>query len=577
MVKAKTCKLVCFFILFGISLISFSQNIKDLKQQAENYRTQGDFNSEVQVLNKLAYLQWENEKFLDAAESFSRMLEITKSSNNQQAVLTIIYNLGAVYYDAEEYNKAYQTYQEGIDFAKKLGKKYDVVSNYTNAASALQGTSDYKKSNNIINEALPLAKELNDLKLLRTCYRILAENHEAIGNSNKTMEYFDLFNTYDRKIKSMQIEQVKEESAVEVNKAQAEKRAKELELKHTVDTLKEVKELSEIQKIQIDKLNLQKQVDELQKRELENKLEFNRKMNRMMTFGLIIVVLLLAVISYQFLQKRTANIMLAKQNEQINLQNKQITDSIAYAKTIQQAILPINETINQSFESLIIFKPKDIVSGDFYWYSPIEDGKKWIVAVVDCTGHGVPGAFMSMIGNTLLNSIINERGIYKPSEILHLLNEETTYSLKQSKTDNRDGMDVCLCYIEKLPDNKMNLVYAGAKRPLIYYNSNKGVIDEIKADRISIGGIKKGTDGLVFNDIELTLNKGDIIYLSSDGFIDQNAPDRKRYGSTRLKETLDRLVKQPLNEQRDMLERELMHYMNGEPQRDDITFVGLKI
>jgi serine phosphatase RsbU (regulator of sigma subunit) len=569
-------KLSLVFFMISVGMAN-AQNTEELKKQADQYRAAGDINSEIQVLNKLAYQLWEKEKLQDASVHFSRILDINTSLGNTNGQLVTIYNLGAVYHDNGQYEKALDIYERGIAIGKEHNRKKDLLANYINAATSLQELKKQKESNNYIDQALPIAKELNDLKSMRSCYRILAENHELMGNTNKTIEYFDLFNTYDRQIKKQQMDQVKEESAVEVHKAEEARRIKEIELKFTADTLKEVKELSKIQKMEIDLLNQQKQIDELQRRELEVKLEFRKKVFRITMIGLIMLLSLLAIISFQFIQKKKANKLLAKQNDKINLQNKQITDSINYAQTIQRAILPMEETINQHFNSFSLFRPKDIVSGDFYWYSNIEEGKKWIAAVVDCTGHGVPGAFMSMIGNTLLNSIINEQKIYQPSKILEMLNQETILALKQEKTENRDGMDLCLCLIEKKQGGKYKITYSGAKRPLLYFVQNKKGIEVLKADRLSIGGIKKHVEEVQFNNLEIELNEGDIIYLSTDGYIDQNGPDRKRYGSNRLMQDLQKIAESPMKTQKTILEENLVAYMAGEEQRDDITIVGIQL
>lgn len=158
-----------------------------------------------------------------------------------------------------------------------------------------------------------------------------------------------------------------------------------------------------------------------------------------------------------------------------------------------------------------------------------------------------------------------------------MLNDDTIQSLKQERSENRDGMDVCICSLEKIKNNKIKLTYAGAKRSLLYYKNNEGEIKKLKADRLSIGGIKKYVENIIFNDVEILLDTGDIIYLSSDGFIDQNAPDRKRYGSRRLIDLLNRIAQKSMIEQKEFLEKDLNDYMAGENQRDDITFLGLKI
>lgn len=268
-------------------------------------------------------------------------------------------------------------------------------------------------------------------------------------------------------------------------------------------------------------------------------------------------------------------------NEYIEQQNENIKASITYAKTIQNAILPAYNDITRFFNAFVIYKPKDIVSGDFYWYShlPAKDGfsEKFFYAVVDCTGHGVPGAFMSMIGSRLLNEIVNERKIIKPSLILTQMDREVKTILRQEETDNNDGMDVSLCMIEKLTENKTRVLYAGAKRPLFYYEKSVETLRYIKGTRKTIGGTQARRNQEVFEDHELYLQNGDILYLSTDGLIDQSSPQRIRYGTPRLIELLNEISDKPLEEQKLLIEESLITFQGEEAQRDDVTFIGIQI
>ncbi len=274
-----------------------------------------------------------------------------------------------------------------------------------------------------------------------------------------------------------------------------------------------------------------------------------------------------------------------EQSRQIETQNEHIKSSIRYANTIQRAILPNKSLIDKYFDSFIIYKPKDIVSGDFYWHtmvnlkmSEFDEASNFqihFVAVVDCTGHGVPGAFMSMIGNRLFNEIVNERQIYEPGTILDLISANIRLVLRQGETDNNDGMDVCLCKIIKKED-ETHVTFSGCKRPLIYLDSRNDKIISIKGDIHSIGGYKTRTSD-IFSEHNITLVKGDIMYLSTDGYIDQNDVAQKRLGSVRFLGTLQQIASLPLPEQQAVLEKELKNYMDNSDQRDDITVVGLKI
>jgi len=269
------------------------------------------------------------------------------------------------------------------------------------------------------------------------------------------------------------------------------------------------------------------------------------------------------------------------QNDMIEQQNQNITASISYAKTIQNAILPPENELNSSFENIVIFKPKDIVSGDFYWYSklPARDGftEKQYFAVIDCTGHGVPGAFMSMIGSRLLNEIVNEKKILKPSAILDHLNEGIKNTLRQENSDNNDGMDVCLTVIEKLENGNNKMMYAGAKRPLYIYSKQENKLKYIKGTRKSIGGMQAKRNTEVFEDNNVILQKNDVLYLSTDGIIDQSSKERIRFGSLRLIQLLKNIGGLPLSEQKNAILNSLNEYQGVEDQRDDITFMAIKI
>ncbi|WP_338763308.1 SpoIIE family protein phosphatase [Bernardetia sp. ABR2-2B] len=264
----------------------------------------------------------------------------------------------------------------------------------------------------------------------------------------------------------------------------------------------------------------------------------------------------------------------------INEKNQKITDSIRYAQTIQQAILPSEKKIEKPFrlsndDYQIIFRPKDIVSGDFYWTSQTTD--YFFVAAVDCTGHGVPGAFMSMIGNTLLTEIVELQKIYEPSQILDKLNEQFIEALRQDENANSDGMDICLCRIN-FDNEKTEVVFAGAKRPLFYmgYNENEpSKIERLQGTRKSVGGKQRKQNK--FEQHILSLNKKSRIYLSTDGLPDQNNPQGNKFGTIQVTDFIQRTLHFPIEEQITALENELINHQQNAEQRDDITFIGIEV
>jgi predicted ATPase/serine phosphatase RsbU (regulator of sigma subunit)/tRNA A-37 threonylcarbamoyl transferase component Bud32 len=257
---------------------------------------------------------------------------------------------------------------------------------------------------------------------------------------------------------------------------------------------------------------------------------------------------------------------------ELQAQTQRLTDSIRYAQTIQQAILPTDASLKAAFhEFFVIFRPKDIVSGDFYWMTQVENYT--FAAVIDCTGHGVPGAFMSVIGNTLLNEIVNLKRICQPTQILQLLHEGIRTALKQRQTDNTDGMDIGLCRIER-HETWVEVLYAGAKRPL-YYTYNEA-LHKFKGDNRSIGGLLKKKEE-PFNSQQVALLRGDILYLSTDGFIDQADEERQKFGTLRFEQLLASIKERPLAEQREILENQLDRHQGKAEQRDDITIFAIQL
>ncbi len=261
------------------------------------------------------------------------------------------------------------------------------------------------------------------------------------------------------------------------------------------------------------------------------------------------------------------------QRADLETQNTRMTQSIRYAERIQSAILPTLATRKAIFpESFLVYKPKDIVSGDFYWISEEQKGTK-IVSVIDCTGHGVPGAFMSMIGYTILNDSINTNQIKEPALILQNLNKEIKKRLKQSEGANNDGMDLGICVLEPL-ENGAKLTYAGSKHKLYIWTNNE--LLELKSDRKMIGGVTVD-ENQEFSQITMNLLKGDILYLTTDGYIDQADDNRHSFSPIRFKNLIQNICMLSMNEQGKAFEKALAEHQKDTEQRDDITLLGVQI
>ncbi len=265
--------------------------------------------------------------------------------------------------------------------------------------------------------------------------------------------------------------------------------------------------------------------------------------------------------------------LVEKLKQEVEIRHQEVIDSISYAKRIQSALLPLEHEINKALpECFVLFRPRDIVSGDFYWFNE-KDGKIFIAAV-DCTGHGVPGAFMSMVGHILLDEIVLQKGLNDPGKILNELDNNVRTVLRQDNQDTstRDGMDVCFCIIDK---EKKTIDYAGANRPLWIVKKSSKEILEIKSTKTAIGGLRE--EAVFFQTTVLQLEKGDTFYLSSDGYADQFSSQDKKMMTKRFKETLLSIQDKTLQEQGKFLEEFHVNWKGDMEQTDDILVIGIKI
>jgi len=267
-------------------------------------------------------------------------------------------------------------------------------------------------------------------------------------------------------------------------------------------------------------------------------------------------------------RERTAEI--SKQKSIIEVKNKDITASITYAERIQKANLPDFTIIkNELPNSFILFKPRDIVSGDFYWFA--KNKNKIIISAVDCTGHGVPGAFMSLIGMNILATIVNEKNIVNAGLILDELHKHIQLALKQDTGENKDGMDLALCVLDK---TEKTIEFAGAKNPLIYIqNSN---LEHLRGDHKGIGGIHIVEEK--YESHLINIEQPTCFYIFTDGFEDQFGGEKgRKFMIKNLKEMLLKNHKLPMIEQKQIYENTLNNWMNGNHQIDDILLIGFEI
>lgn len=272
----------------------------------------------------------------------------------------------------------------------------------------------------------------------------------------------------------------------------------------------------------------------------------------------------------KMVEERTKTIQ--EQAQELEMQNFKIMGSINAASRIQSAVLPRLDRVQQALpEMFTLFRPRDVVSGDFYWFS--ENAGRIFISAIDCTGHGVPGAFMAMLGDALLNQIVNIDEITSPDRILNRLHKGVRKALKQDLTENRDGMDMAFCMYDKQAGI---LEFAGAKNPLIYIQN--GEMHKVKGDKMPIGGVRSPDEERVFTRQVVKVDQPTTCYMFSDGYADQfGGPHNRKFMSKKLRALLLENHQKPFDEQQRILEENLDEWQGDYRQMDDILVIGFRI
>ncbi|MFH2095855.1 MAG: tetratricopeptide repeat protein [Bacteroidota bacterium] len=457
-------------------------------------------------------------------------------------------------------------YQKAYNIAVEMEDKLNIALFAHNLSGLYSDMGNYTLAEKYSLSSLENTEPTNKYQLA-LIYRQLAGLYAFLNNGKKSKYYLDRYAEIKDSIYN--IESSGKVAEMET-KYQSEKKDKELIIKD-----------AEISKQQADASRKAIQLNAI-------------------LIGFLIVLIFSTLILRLFLQKKKANRVLAMQNIEINRQKqeiteqrdeieaqrdrlneqnillfeqkKAITDSINYALRIQQAILPTGEYAKSILgEHFIFFRPKDIVSGDFYWGTKINE---WlIISVADCTGHGVPGAFMSMLGVSFLNEIVRKKEITRADQVLNELRKSVIESLQQKGAgdEQKDGMDMSLCVINTMT---LQMQFSGANNSLFLINEQKELV-EIPADKQPVGihgNMKPFTNRIV------RLKTGDCLYLFSDGFQDQfGGPKYRKYMSKQFKELILNIANKPMNEQKQILELTFDHWKGENEQIDDVTVLGLKL
>jgi serine phosphatase RsbU (regulator of sigma subunit) len=491
------------------------------------------------------------ENYKLALDYFKKTVHLSDSLGDKKTASTCESNIGTVYYmyakadtnqlhQPETINKdsllklALDYCLKSLDYQEKVNYKLGIEGNYANMGNIYSLLGDNAQALLYLNKSLAMSKEMHAADDVMTSYSFLTDYYEKIGDYKTALQYH------------------KQYSLLRDSLISEKQDAQLAELSTRYESTKKDKEILERDR----KISQQRNS------------AARKKIYLFLLIGGIVVLLAFSIIIFRNSRnKQIANLELDKKN-------KNITDSITYANRIQQAILPSKQVI-ESFlpDSFIFYKPKDIVSGDFYWFSEKEG--KLILAVADCTGHGVPGAFMSMIGNTLLNEIVNVKNIIEPENILNELNTGIANLLQQNNTSantQEDGMDISIITINR---GTNEILFAGANHLIdVITDANHKTI---AGDIYSIGGMF-GKKGNRFSSRKINIQKGMCIYLSTDGFQDQFGGEKNsKFLSTRFEKLLLEIHAYPMAQQKEKLTEAFENWKGNTEQLDDVLVMGVRI
>ena len=531
-------------------------------------------------------------------------IEIYRNEKDSLGLVTALQNLGYINLGSGQYDTALIVFSTTGEIFQKLGDTAKWAYCLGNSGLAYSRLSDFDKAENYLLRAIEILKNKHDERPVAEYMIEYAHILQHKGEINKAIACATL--SYRSSVKNA-FKEWERDAAYSLARLYEISGKYDSAYHYLAVYVKANDSIYNPKKIQ--KMADQRTEFEVATAQEEVKLsEQKRFILRIVTFGLAVILLLALglIMLYYYSLKRSKMLTaelderrillekqsteLLKQNDKIikaneelkelyeitNSQKEEIISSINYAQRIQTAILPpetyITELINENF---ILYKPKEIVSGDFYWIRQIN---QYIILVsADCTGHGVPGAFMSMLGISYLNEIVQRMEVIEANQILNELRKEIKHSLRQTgkKEESRDGIDMAICVID--PKNSI-MQYSGANSPLyIISNTNREpVFKETKADMMPVGVHFSGDKS--FTNHEIHLEIGDTFYIFTDGFIDQiGGYANTRFSSKKFKKLLLQIHNQPLFEQKEILERTLKEWMGEQPQRDDILVIGARM
>lgn len=533
---------------YNIGAIYYFQGeyLKALENHQEALKIRKEINDQQGIANSYLYIgdiyRLKGE-FSNALDTLMEALKIAKKIDAHQAIAYANNNIGIIYDIQGEYSKALKYYQESLKKREEMGDKAGIAGTKINIGLLYSKLKQYSDARNFLNEGHLLSKEIAQKEWIKQSYIGLSELDSTLGNWKSAYENYKLYKFYNDSI-------FNEESNKQIT---------EMSTKYE----------TEKKEAQIQLLEKDKEVSNA-----ENKRQ--RLVIYSVSGGLLLLFILSGVIFKSLQSNRRKNRIITEQKQEVEKakhiieeKHKEQTDSINYAKRLQEAILPPMELVKKHLpDSFILYQPKDIVAGDFYWMEAINNIV--FIAAADCTGHGVPGAMVSVVCSNALNRAVKEFGLRDTGKILDKVTDIVLETFEKSTANVQDGMDISLLAFNT---TTKQIQWSGANNPLWYINN--GQVIEIKANKQPIGKYDNRKPFTIHN---IQHSDSSVFYLFTDGFADQfGGPKGKKYTYRRLEENILSASNLTMQEQENKLQQAFQQWKGTAEQIDDVTIIGIKL
>lgn len=548
----------------------------------------GDMNAMASAFNNIGLIHLVLANYDKAVEYYEKSLALKEEMGNKHGIALTLNNIGLVYFEQGLYEKAYELFNKSLELETELENKTGMHMALTNIGDVLSKQGRYDEALGYYEQSLKIIQETGDQMALASTFNKIGNIFRKKGDITKAIQYCEqglviaqqlgailvirdaagsLWETYkelDQFSKALEMHELFTTTAASIQNETNQKKAIEQEfqyqyaIKTVADSVKYSQE-KQLQQAEIEKRGAQ--------------LKAKRNQQYALYGGLFLITVFAGLMYNRFKITSRQKNEIEQASLELTEKKQEILDSITYAKRIQTAILPSYKILKE-FErnAFMYYKPKDIVAGDFYWVQKVNDTV--LFAAADCTGHGVPGAIVSVVCHNALNRAVKEFNLLDPGKILDKTRELVLETFELSDEEVMDGMDIALCALKE-----NSLLYAGARNPLWVYR--KGITD---LEQVEVYPATKQPIGrcvrpfINYHTHELTLNQGDTFYIFSDGFPDQfGGVNGKKYKYKRFKQFLLGLAGYPPREQREMIRNEFYSWKGEREQIDDICIIGVKI